>query len=58
MFTEDELNIIRGINFSIQSLDKMKKMATDEVKTVGEVYILLKRRNFDGFFDKIEKNNK
>jgi len=52
MFTEDELNIIRGINFSIQSLEKIKKIAIKESKTIGEVYILLKRRNFDGFFDR------
>ena len=36
------------------NLDKIKKMAIDEVKTIGEVYIMLKRRNFDGFFDRID----
>jgi hypothetical protein len=54
MFTEEELKIIRGINFSTQCLDKIKKMAIDEVKTIGEVYIMLRRRNFDGFFDRID----
>lgn len=50
MDREIELMIIRAVNFYDMNSDRIKKMAIEKTKTVGEIYIELKKDNFVDFF--------
>ena len=52
MDREHELMIIRAVNFCDMNRDKLKKIAIDKTKTIGEIYIELKKDNFKDFWKK------
>jgi hypothetical protein len=42
-YTTEELNIIRAVNYCHTLKEEMLKEAIKQVKTIGEVYVLMKR---------------
>lgn len=57
MWREQELMIIRAVNFCDMNRDKLNKIAIDKTKTIGEIYIELMKENFINFWKK-ENNGK
>lgn len=48
---EEELRIIRGINFCLMNEEKMKQLAIQEKITVGELYVKVAREDINKFFE-------
>jgi hypothetical protein len=49
--TEEELKIIRAVNFCLMNQDKLVKLAIKETTTVGELYIKLAREDINNFLN-------
>lgn len=54
--TDEELKIVRAINFCIQCYDKINAHAIKDNTTIGELYVKVSRENVNNFF-KIWKEN-
>jgi hypothetical protein len=57
MERDQELMIIRAVNFCDMHRDKLKKIAIEKLKTIGEVYVELKGDDFNNFFTEEKMNN-
>lgn len=42
-YTTEELNIIRAVNYCTALKERLQEEAIKQVKTIGEVYVLMKR---------------
>jgi len=55
--TEEELHIIRAINFCLMNEEKMKQLAVNESTTVGELYVKVAREDVNKFFELWKEKN-
>lgn len=55
--TEEELRIVRAINFCLMNEERMKQLAVKESTTVGELYVKVAREDVNKFFEIWKKKN-
>ena len=55
--TEEELCIVRAINFCLMNEERMKQLAVKESTTVGELYVKVAREDVNKFFELWKKKN-
>jgi hypothetical protein len=55
--TEEELRIVRAINFCLMNEEKLKQLAVKESTTVGELYVKVAREDVNKFFEIWKKKN-
>jgi hypothetical protein len=49
--TEEELKIVRAINFCLMNREKMMQLAIKETTTVGELYVKVAKKDVNDFFN-------
>jgi hypothetical protein len=49
--TEEELKIVRAINFCLMNREKMTQLAIKETTTVGELYMKVAKKDVNDFFN-------
>jgi len=55
--TDEELRIVRGINFCLMNEEKMKQLAVKENTTVGELYVKVAIEDVNKFFELWKEKN-
>lgn len=55
--TEEELRIVRAINFCLMNEKRIKQLAVKESTTVGELYVKVAREDVNKFFELWKEKN-